>query len=246
MKLGSNNRAARTLLALLLTVVIIFLIEKKLLVSELRGETVSRYDKIKWTSKILLLVEDFEGFKTDSASIIQQGFFSYGNAKIALDTVQVDDKSIASKTSLKIEWSGTENYGGWGKGVGKNIDLTTSTDYLNFRIYVPKINGGTGNIKIVLEEDDNNDGVLQKESDDSWFYRINIEAKDEWQFISIPLKDFADNNSGGDSLLNVSRKGGLHTIIFSFEEVEKYTNKHTWYFDFICFTNEKVISSEIE
>lgn len=74
----------------------------------------------------------------------------------------------------------------------------------------------------------------------SWVYKLSITPADKWQIISIPLKDFKDSNAGGDSILNVTRKGGLHTIIFSFDQVDKYTPEHKWYFDFICFTNEKI------
>lgn len=242
----SNYRAIKALLGLVLTVVIIFLIEKKFLVSELRGETISQYDKIKWVDKVLLLIDDFEGLQTDSASLVKEGFFSFGNAKISIDNSQIDDNLIASKSSLMVEWRGVDNYGGWGKGVGKNIDLNTLTDHLNFRMYVPKSNGDEETIKIMLEEDDDNNGVLEKDKDDSWAYRLKVSPKDEWQFISIPIKDFKDDNEGGDSVLNITRKGGLHTIIFSFEQTEQYAPNYKWYFDFICFTNEKVAELEIE
>jgi len=236
----SNKRALRPLLTLVISAVVIFLIEKEFLVAELRGETVSRYEKIKWLDKILFLAEDFEGFKADSLSLQKSKFFSYGSAKITLDSLQPDDNLLASKACLKVEWNGKESYGGWGKGVGKNIDLNTLTDYLNFRVYVPKNNVHDEIITIRLEEDDNNDGILQQDKDDSFAYKLNIQVKDEWQFICIPLKDFIDTNTGGDNKLNITRKGGLHTIIFSLEQVQKYRGHHKWYFDFICFTSEKV------
>ena len=219
------------------------MLEKKFLVSELRGETLSNYGQIKWFDKINLLVDDFEGLR-DSTSLQKASFFSYGSIKIASDTLQNDKSILASNSCLKIVWNNTEKFGGWGKGVGKNIDINTATDHLNFRIYVPKSNGNDEVIKIMLEEDDNYNGALDKDKDDSWFYRVNVPANDKWQFISIPLKDFADENPGGDGVLNISRKGGLHTIIFSFEQVEKYTTNHKWYFDFICFTNEKVAGTD--
>jgi len=236
---GSNKRAVKALLILVLTVLVIFLIEKKFLVIELRGETISHYEKVKWVDNILLLVDDFEGLQGDSA-LGKASFFCFGSAKISIDNSQVDGKPIASKSSLKVEWKGTDNYGGWGKGVGRNINLNTATDYLNFRIYVPKNNGKDEIIRITLEEDDNHDGILQKDKDDSWFYKLNISPKDEWQFISIPLKDFRDGNAGGDGLLNVTKNGGLHTIVFLFEQVEKYTIDYKWYFDFICFSDGKI------
>jgi len=240
MQLGSNKKGIQALLVLVCAVVVIFFLEKKFLVRELRGETLSQYQKIKWIAKVLMLLDDFEGLKKDSASIAHEGFFSFGSGKIALDTMQNDGNPLASKTSMKLQWNKTTEYGGWGKGVGRNFDINTLTDYLNFRVYVPKSNGDNETIKIILEEDDNSNGILEKEKDDSWFFKLNVAAKDEWQFISIPLKDFLDDNAGGDNLLNITRKGGLHTIVFSFEQTEKFTTDHKWYFDFVCFTNGKV------
>ena len=236
----SNKRAIKALITLVLTVLILFFLERKFLVAQIRGETLINYGKIKWLDKIVLLIDDFEGLKSDSISIQQVGFFGYGSAKISLDSSQIDNNMIASKTCLKVIWNGKDSYGGWGKGVGKNIDINTLTDYINFRIYVPTSNGKTDSIKISLEEDDNASGVLEHDKDDSWFYKLKISSADKWQFISIPLKDFVDANVGGDSVLNITRKGGLHTIIFSFEEADKYTPHHKWYFDFICITNGKI------
>ena len=90
----------------------------------------------------------------------------------------------------------------------------------------------------MLEEDDDFNGTLDTDKDDSWFYKVPIVSSDKWQLISIPLKNFSDGNPAGDGQLNISRKSGLHTIIFSYENPDKYTiNTTKWYFDFICFTN---------
>jgi hypothetical protein len=229
---------------LVFSVTVIFILERKFLVKEMRGATISKYEHLPWQDNILLLVDDFEGLGADSSALQKENFFCFGSVKIDTDTSQSDSDPLASKTVLKVEWNGKENYGGWGKGIGKNMDLNTATDHLNFRIYIPKTNGYHESIKITLEEDDNNDGTLQKDLDDSWFYKLDIAGTDSWHLISIPLKDFSDANEGGDGILNISRKGGIHTIIFSFEQVEKYTLHQKWYFDFICFTNEKITDSD--
>ena len=240
MRTGSNKQALKALFTLLLSTILIFLAETKFLVAEVRGTTLSHYENISWISKVLLLAEDFEGLKGDSASLQTGKFFSYGSAKIVLDSSNMNKDLISSKTSLKVKWNGKETYGGWGKGVGQNVDMNTETDHFNFRVYIPKTNGDKDILKITVQEDDNNDGILQEDKDDSWFYTATLQTGDTWQFISIPLKDFKDGNPGGDKIFNVSRKGGLHNIIFSFEQPDKYTTNSVWYFDFICFTNEKV------
>ncbi len=227
-------------MTLVLTSVSIFCLEKKFLVAEIRGETISHYGSIEWADNIVLLIDDFEGLNSDSISVQNAGFFGFGRAKISLDSTHVDKNALSSKTCMQINWSGKDVYAGWGKGVGKNVDLNTNTDYLNFRVYIPKAPSNEEHLLIKLEEDDNSNGILDENKDDSFGYKLTIKPSDKWQIISIPLKDFIDSNPGGDSILNISRKGGLHTIIFGFDQVEKYTPEHKWYFDFICFTNEKI------
>lgn len=242
----TNKRAFFILQMLVLTAVIVFMIEKKFLINEVRGATLSNYQDMNDVDKIILLMEDFEGLskpeaKVQGDSILKSnGFFSFGSTQIELDHDHVDKNPLASKTALKINWLSTEGYGGWGKGVGANIELDTLSDYLSFRIYVPVSNGPEEKIKIVLEEDDNENGKLEKEADDTFSTHVTIQSADKWQIISVPLKDFKDENPGGDHLLNVTRKGGLHNVIFVFEQPDKYTPNHHWYFDFLCFTNEKM------
>lgn len=234
--MNSNKKALFILFLLVATSVLIFCAERKFLVAEKRGSGLTRYEKLSWASRILLLVDDFEDMH-EKKDLEKERFFAYGSAQIDLSKDKVDKNPMAGASCMKISWNRTESYGGWGKGVGENIDLNTETDYLNFRVLVPKSNGGSEFLKIILEEDDNDDGKLQKEKDDQWATTITIPASDEWQLVSIPLKEFTDDNEGGDHIFNVSRKGGLHTVIFSMQQPDKYTNQHVWYFDFVFFSS---------
>jgi hypothetical protein len=242
----SNKRALFILQMLVITAVVIFLIEKKFLIVESRGATLSHYEHVNGMEKVLLLVEDFEGIsRPDSVvkgdSLLKTlGFFSYGSVKISVDHSQVDKNPLASKTALMVQWIPTEGYGGWGRGVGANTEFDPLTDYLNFRIYVPKSNGHDEVLKVIMEEDDNENGILDPEFDDKWAAKVDVAALDQWQTISIPLKNFTDENQGGDHIFNITRKGGLHNVIFNFEQPSLYTNNHKWYFDFICFSNDKM------
>lgn len=235
-----NKPALKTLSVLLIVVALIFSIEKKFLVRELRGESISKYESIKWVDQVALLIDDFEGL-TDTTSLKNASFFGYGNAHISIDSTKNDKNTIASKNCVKVQWGGAYNYGGWGKGVGKNVELNTAKDHFNFRVFVPKTNADTTILKLMLEEDDNFNGTLDTDKDDSWFYKIPLYSTGKWEMVSIPLKDFTDNNpDAGDGILNISRKSGLHTVIIAFENVERFTPEHKWYFDFICFTKEKI------
>lgn len=239
----SNKKAFTLLLILVFTSLAVFCLEKKFLVAQKRGAGLSSYAKITWLDKILLLVDDFEDMRTDT-SLQQERFFEYGSVKIKLDTARVDAHPLALRAALKVTWNGEAEYGGWGKGVGENIELDVDKDHLNFRIYVPKTNAEDELIKILLEEDDNDDGKLQKDKDDTWFFLTSVHPADEWQLLSIPLKDFKDENEGGDHVFNVTRKGGLHTIIFSLMRSDKYTPASTWYFDFIFFSSGRIEDTE--
>lgn len=240
----TNKKAFSVLLALVFTSLVIFCAEKKFLVAEKRGSGLSKYDQIPWTDKILLLLEDFEGLNPDSA-LPKEQFFSFGSVTLDLDSNRVDEHLIAGKTAIRVSWNQKEGYGGWGKGVGENFDLNEKTDHLNFRILIPNENGGPDLIKVILEEDDNENGALEKDKDDEWFTTISLPASNEWQLVSLPLSDLRDANAGGDGVLNITRKGGLHTVIFSFMQPERYTAKHSWYFDFLFFSSGKIDDKKI-
>ena len=236
----SNRKALIVLFTLVLTSFIVFCAEMKFLVPSPRGSSMENYKDIEFADKIILLVEDFEGLDTTKINLKRENFFDYGSAKISVDEAVVDNNVLSSKAALKVKWTGSDAYGGWGKGIGANVDLDTATDYLNFRIYVPKDTLGAETIRIILEEDDDDDGKLQKDKDDAWYYEVNIADKGKWKMVSIPLRDFKDDNGGGDHKFNVNKKGGLHTIIFGFQHPEKYAVNQAWYFDFICFTHGKL------
>ncbi len=242
----SNKRAIIILLTLILTSVTIFFAENKFLVAQPRGSSLSGYETIKWINHVHQLIDDFEGINPDSISLQKNSFFSYGSIGIAVDTEQTDHTAIASKTTLKAIWRNTDAFGGWGKGIASNFELNPATDYLNFRIYIPKSNGNNNEkIKVILEEEDNDDGILEKDKDDTWGYTINIASQDTWQFISIPLNSFSDENEGGDNEFNATKKKGVHNIIFQFEQPAMYTARHKWFFDFICFSDKKITDNEL-
>jgi hypothetical protein len=237
--MNANKKALFILFLLVSTSVLIFCAEQKFLVAEKRGSALSRYEKIPWASRILLLVDDFEDMHEDK-DLEKEKLFTYGSVRFSLNSDRIDKSAMAGTSCLKVSWKPGETYGGWGKGVGENIDLNTETDFLNFRIFIPKSNGESEFLKVIIEEDDNDDGKLQKDKDDQWAATVTLPATDSWQIVSIPLKEFADENEGGDHILNVTRKGGLHTVIFSLLQPDKYTAEHAWYFDFVFFSSEHI------
>jgi hypothetical protein len=244
LKTESNQRGLAILLALVLTSLAIFCAEKKFLVPQKRGSTLNKYEKMPWLNQVLMLAEDFEELATDSASLQKEHFFSYGGASISAEKESADADLPVGGSALKVTWNASQPYGGWGKGIGANINLNTETDYLNFYVkFPPAAAYPKETLKVVLEEDDNDNGKLDKDLDDAWTYTATIAATGRWQLICIPLKDFTDDNEGGDHVLNITRKGGIHTMIFSLMQPDKYTKGQTWYFDFIFFSAGKIDAS---
>ncbi len=238
--INPDNRALLVLLYLVLTTAVIFFSERKFLVAQPRGSETSAYENLAWKDKVLLLVEDFEQLENDTAILHKANFFSYGSLLVNIDRSKVDHSILSRISCMKVVWKGgKDGYGGWGKGVGQNLDLDEKKDYFTFRFYNPR-NNGSDFIKIIIQEDDNDDGIYQENKDDEWVYKAHVTAKDEWQMASIPLRAFYDNNKGGDGKFNVTRKGGIHNVAFSFEKNDRYSPGRMWYFDFICFTSEKI------
>lgn len=249
MKNESNTRALLTLLTLVVTVVILFVVERKLLINENRGSTLSLYERVRGFDDIMLLIEDFEGLENTNFpqfrdSIFKENaFYSFGSIKMAIDNVLADGDPMASKSVLKVMWDGAFNYGGWGKGVGANIKLDPTTDFLNFRVYFPESHLKKEKVKIILAEDDNEDAILEADQDDEWMCHVDVFEQNNWQLISVPLDKFKDSNAAGDGELNVTRRGGLHTITFILDQPEKYKPGQYWYFDFINISSDVLVSN---
>lgn len=206
-------------------------------------------------AQLKFVIEDFEGLADGSSpsDIKQNGIFTYGNIKSSIISKKDKQLTYLGDRFIKIEKEGKIAYGGWGKGIGLNIELDPDQDYLNLYVCQPA-NIKNNLIKIELQEDDNGDNKYEKEQDDAWIYVHKFEpespseqpsnAQIEWELISIPLNKFKDSNPSGDGIFNINYKQGkLLCFIISFtnspelQETSIMENtKRTWYFDFISFS----------
>ena len=187
-------------------------------------------------AQLKFIVEDFEGLADGSSDLKANGVFSFGNIKASI-IKEPQKESYSGERFIKLQIDGKKEYGGWGKGLGSNIELDEKKDFLNFYVYC----NDTSTLKIELQEDDNGDHVYNKENDDSWFYIESLKTKDSWQLISIPLNQFKDNSPGGDGLFNISYKGGkLFSFIVTFMGPVGRRNYLSWSFDFICFSQGRL------
>lgn len=188
-------------------------------------------------AQLKFIVEDFEGLSDGTSDLKANGLFVYGNIKANIES-NTSQLAYSGDKFLKINKEGNLNYGGWGKGISLNVELDTVTDYLNFYVYQPAGNSGD-TLKIELQEDDNGDGIYNKEQDDSWICLHTINNQNAWELISIPLTKFKDTNKSGDGIFNINYKEGklLTFIIAILDSMPSIAIKEKdLSFDFICFS----------
>jgi hypothetical protein len=192
------------------------------------------------SSQLKFIIEDFEGLSNTRLELHENGIFDFGSFKIAVaneETKGIEPFYIQERY-LKIERKGSQEFGGWGKGISLNVDLNASLDLLNFYFLCEK----PSHLKITLQEDDNGSGAFEKEADDIWICPIDIETGDPvWRLISVPLGKFTDENKEGDGTFNCNYKEGkLLTFIISYENPNE--TGYSALFDFVCFSEGKLLT----
>lgn len=194
--------------------------------------------------QLKFIIDDFEGFADGESQLGMNGFFTFGSCKANIESDETIQRpgvvpDYLEKRCITIKISGNEGYAGWGKGIGLNIELESDNDFLNFYVEQTAL-GGPTNIKIQLQEDDNDNGKFEKQYDDTWecSYTVKNVAVPGWQLISIPLSKFKDDDFGGDGIFNCSYKDGkLLCLIMTFTDAQPaiQINK-ILSFDFLCFS----------
>lgn len=189
-------------------------------------------------AQLKYLIEDFEGLAEYQENMKKEGIFSYGSIRPEINSEATEGNGYSGKRCIKLEWNKKElQYGGWGKGISAFVELNPSEDFFNFYFLSPEMNGKKDHLKISIEEDDNNNNRFESDKDDVWSTTIDLETSNSWRLISLPLKDFKDNNKGGDGIFNANHKEGrIFSIILSFIDVHKQGDNGSWMFDFLCFS----------
>jgi hypothetical protein len=187
-------------------------------------------------AQLKFLVEDFEGFDKGGRELGESGFFTFGGLQQDVNTERCNQKDYSGKRCLRISKKDRMDFGGWGCGVSRLVELDQRYDHLNFYVFSERGNKPV-TFNIEIQEDDNNDGQYKKEHDDAWTCRQTIENKGVWELVSIPLTRFGDVTKGGDAGFNISyHHGKLCVILFSVEDAKNHRGAATWYFDFISFS----------
>lgn len=189
------------------------------------------------SAQLKYLVEDFEGMAVGQEALSEEGVYTYGSALAKAGEKYTSGKGYSGSRCIRISWNGHEPFGGWGKGVGSNIQLDASTDHLIFYVYAPSSNKKSCSLAVMLTEDDDNSGKYEEAADDTWTSAVSITPGKDWQMISIPLWEFKDSNKGGDGIFNITYKDGkLLTLSMGFSDARHIPAGSEWYFDFICFS----------
>ena len=199
-------------------------------------------------AQLKFIVEDFEGLSNGSTDMQKNGVFSFGNIKAIINQKkpEYNYSNYLGERYITVKNEINKDFGGWGKGIGLNVELDPAKDHLNFYVYQPIENGST-TLKVQLQEDDNDSNIYESEQDDEWIFTQEIKndfPTANWQLISIPLSKFKDSNIGGDGIFNCTYKNGkLLCFIISFKDLsDKKTvgnplkNGQAMSFDFICFS----------
>ncbi len=212
-------------------------------------------------AQLKFLIEDFEGYANGSSDLDnkQNGLFTYGNAKSVIITKTSAQHNYLGQRYVQLTKEGSSTYGGWGKGLGLNVELSSNDDYFNF-YFQQSVGDETTALKIQLQEDDNGNGVFEKDIDDIWAYTLKFTSapssehqQPKWELISIPLNKFKDDNGGGDGNFNINYKQGkLFCVIISFvnqsalyPEKKTLNTNHIWSFDFLCFSKGKLPTGDV-
>ncbi|MGZ3862290.1 MAG: glycoside hydrolase family 26 protein [Bacteroidia bacterium] len=194
-------------------------------------------------SQLKFIIDDFEGFADGASHLEMNGVFTFGSCKAYIESDETIQRpgiqpDYLEKRCISIKMEGNENYAGWGKGIGLNLELEPDNDFFNF--YVEQsAQGGSTNVKIQLQEDDNSDGKFDKQFDDAWecSYTIKNVPVPGWQLISVPLSKFKDDDFGGDGIFNCNYKEGrLLCLVISFTDTLQTKANKILSFDFLCFS----------
>jgi hypothetical protein len=185
-------------------------------------------------AQLKFLVEDFEGCSRNPEDLLKIGAFTFGNTKLKISQSQCSGKGYSGRSAIEQYNDGNLNYGGWGLGVFRYIQLDQSKD--NFNFYYQTKDNSTSNITIYIQDDDDGNDMFSDNSDDLWIYEITLTPQAAWSYITIPLSKFTDANKTGDNAFNISyQQGKLLSLIF-----RNKGNSGNILTDFICFSKGEI------
>jgi beta-mannanase len=185
------------------------------------------------------VIYDFDGFETGQTNL-PEGDYNYGDLTHEVSTNPLPQNDMLGDRVLKLSLNWNAGYAAFGRGLSKYFEFDPNQDIFNFYFYNPASNNQPATFEVRLADDDNASNAYESTLDDSWKKSITIPASQNWQLISIPLKDFTDANAGGNGIMDMAftqNKGMLLLVEFKFTPAAAGLPPATFYIDMICFSD---------
>jgi hypothetical protein len=189
-------------------------------------------------SQLKSIVYDFDGLNINQTDLPEGDYrvrdLTY---RIAANPLTASDMIGDRVLKLNLTWS--TNYGAFGRGISRFVEFDPNADRLNFYFYNPASNNQNAVFDVVIMDDDDYSNSYQLATDDTWKKSMILPVSSVWQYISIPLKDFTDMNSGGNGIFDIAftgNKGMLLTTEFRFTKPFSGASNAVFYLDMINFS----------
>jgi hypothetical protein len=161
------------------------------------------------SSLAVTLPSEFES----AARQVDPLFAYFGSVSNITITPSVNVAYSGGSNEVLIAWQPDQFFTTGGASVGdrfiSGVDLNIPSNALWFSLSVQAPSTGTVSLKIVLREDDNNDGLIEPlSSDDEWTSPIFF-LEPGRSVYNIPLADFVDTNVEGNGIQGFTTTGAM-------------------------------------
>ncbi|MES2566860.1 MAG: glycosyl hydrolase [Bacteroidota bacterium] len=199
-------------------------------------------------SQLKSIVYDFDGLDIGESDL-PEGDYALGDLSYEVSPSPLSPEDMIGDRVLKLNLNWSSGMGGFGRGISRYIEFDPTNDRLNFFLYNPSSNNQDALLDVILTDDDDQDHVFNYSQDDEWHKVVTISVGSTWQLVSIPLNQFTDANTGGNSNFDIAfsqNKGMLLTAELKFQKQNPTVSNATFYVDMICFSDGTLLSGNSE
>ncbi|MES2139696.1 MAG: Ig-like domain-containing protein [Bacteroidota bacterium] len=190
-------------------------------------------------SQLKSIVYDFDGLDIDQTNLPDTDYkLNDLTYKVAANPIA--SKEVLGDRVLKMNLNWNLGNGSFGRKIERYIELNPSSDILNFYLYNPLSNNQDATVDVLISEDDDQSNNYDFNRDDLWLKKLTLPNNSGWQFISIPLSDFSDLNTGGNGIFDATfsgNKGMVLKVEFKFNKNSTSLSNPVFYIDMICFSD---------
>jgi len=185
------------------------------------------------------VIYDFDGLNTGQTDL-PDGDYRNNDLTISVAPNPLAASDVIGDRCLKLNLNWQIGSGEFGKATMRFLELNASADKLNFYIYNPESNSGSGTIQLIITEDDNDNNTFEDASDDKWTYQLTVQKSGTWQLVSVPLSAFQDANAGGNGSFDAAYTGAggmLFSVGLNFSKPGSGSVTDEYYIDMLCFSD---------